>query len=273
MTARNAVTRNLIVVLGDQLNRDSLAFEQADASVDSIWMAETAAEADHVWNHKARIAIFLSAMRHFRNSLMADGWSVSYRELTTSARRDSEDTLGLAELLIRDAQRLNPQRIILVEPGEWRLKRDFQERIDELGIPLTLLPDNHFLATPEEFADHAQGRKQLRLEFFYREMRRKHQVLLDDDQPVGGKWNYDDENRGAFTKKGPQDLPKPVGFPPDSVTRQVLKVVESRFANHPGRLEDFDWPVTPQDAEAALNDFIDHRLHGLRQVPGRDVDR
>ncbi|MBL9201734.1 MAG: cryptochrome/photolyase family protein, partial [Opitutaceae bacterium] len=107
----------------------------------------------------------------------------------------------------------------------------------------------------------AAGRKQLRLEFFYREMRRKHRVLLDAaGEPEGGQWNFDPENRGSFGRDGPPRRPAPRAFPPDATTRAVLALVERRFAGHPGELARFDWPVTPAQARAALDDFIAHRL-------------
>ena len=85
---------------------------------------------------------------------------------------------------------------------------------------------------------------------FWREMRRRHDVLMDDGQPAGGKWNYDAENRRGFGKRGPGSLPPPPAFTPDAITREVLKLVEREFPQHPGDLSGFDWPVTAGDAEA-----------------------
>ena len=120
--------------------------------------------------------------------------------------------------------------------------------------------DRHFLCTHEEFAQHARGRKQLRLEYFYRELRRKHDVLMHDGKPVGGKWNYDAENRNSFGKSGPGELPAPRRFRPDAVTKNVLALVEKKFPDHPGRLADFGWPVTARQAKQALEDFVQNRL-------------
>jgi deoxyribodipyrimidine photolyase-related protein len=239
--------RNLILVLGDQLNGDSAAFDGFDHRLDAVWMAEVAAESEHVWSHKARIALFLLAMRHFRDELYERGYTVHYTELTNS-------TLG-AELS-KAVRRLRPRKVIVVEPGEWRVQEELKQAVPGLEIRT----DRHFLSTKQEFAAHARGRKQLRLEYFYREMRRKHNVLVDGDQPVGGTWNFDKDNRGAFGKDGPGLIPKPVGFKPDATTREVLELVEKRFAKHPGRLDNFDWPVTRGQATAALEDFITHRL-------------
>ncbi|MEM8864637.1 MAG: cryptochrome/photolyase family protein, partial [Planctomycetota bacterium] len=145
--------------------------------------------------------------------------------------------------------------------GEWRVQGALKDAADDLDLDLEIRPDRHFFSTPEEFAEHAEGRKQLRLEYFYRELRRKHDVLItDEDKPVGGEWNYDSKNRGTFGKEGPQSVPEAKKFKPDEITQDVLDLVEKRFENHPGSLEHFDWPVTSKEAKQALKDFIKHRL-------------
>jgi deoxyribodipyrimidine photolyase-related protein len=99
------------------------------------------------------------------------------------------------------------------------------------------------------------------MEYFYREMRVRYGILLTDTkEPEGGHWNYDAENRGAFGTDGPVDIHPPINFPPDSITRQVMALVESRFPNHPGELTHFDWPVTTEEANSLLDDFIENRL-------------
>lgn len=149
----------------------------------------------------------------------------------------------------------------MVRAGEWRVQREIESAARQAGLELETIPDGHFLSTPEEFNRHAKGRKQLGLEYFYRELRQKHRVLLDEDgAPAGGKWNLDSQNRDNFGRAGPGRAPQPPGFPPDKTTSDVLRLVEDRFASHPGRLECFDWPVTPADAYRVLDDFIRHRL-------------
>jgi deoxyribodipyrimidine photolyase-related protein len=255
--------RHLVLVLGDQLDRRSAAFDGFDASQDIVWMAEVAEESTHVWTHKARIAVFLSAMRHFRDTLVAEGVRVEYRELTRSARDTEPATLAEAlTASLRDLRTSGgvPQALVLVEPGEWRVQESLRTAARELGIPLEIRADRHFFSSREDFAEHARGRKQLRLEYFYRPLRERFGVLMDDGEPAGGQWNYDAENRGAFPKAGPGTLPAPVQFTPDAVTREVIDLVSARFASHPGNLTSFDWPVTPADARRALDDFLLHRL-------------
>ena len=254
---------NLILVLGDQLCRDSAAFDGFDRRRDRVWMAEVAEESTHVWTHKCRITVFLAAMRHFREALRKDRIDIDYTEL--SPKTTKSEPRDLAAALRASLARLEKagwscERLIVVEPGEWRVQETLREAAAQAGLPLEIRVDRHFFSSRDEFAAHARGRKQLRLEYFYRPLREKFGVLMDDGDPAGGQWNYDVENRGAFPKAGPGRLPSPVRFPPDAITRGVVDLVNTRFADHPGSVDDFDWPVTPADARAALDDFLTHRL-------------
>ncbi len=246
--------RHLVVILGDQLDRDSTALEGFDPSQDRIWMAEVPAESTHVWSHKARIALFLAAMRRFAEELRGRGWPLQYRHLEEGGAA----TLGAA--LGEDLARFGPDAVLLVRPGDFRVRTQLQAACRDAGVPLRERPDGHFLIEPEDFADWARGRREFRLEHFYRWMRRRENVLMDGDQPRGGAWNFDASNRESFGAKGPGWLPAPHRFEPDDATRAVLDLVAARFPDHPGELAEFDWPLDPAQAEAALQDFIQHRL-------------
>jgi deoxyribodipyrimidine photolyase-related protein len=247
--------RNLVLVLGDQLDPGSPAFKGYRKSSDAVWMAEVEEESNHVWSHKARIALFLSAMRHFRDGLKRKGYSVHYRELGDSGNRGA-----LEAELERAARKLEPEKLLVVEPGEYRIRESLEKTAKKLAVPLEIVSDSHFLCSREEFEEHAEGRKQLRMEFFYREMRKRNDVLMDGDYPAGGEWNFDSENRESFGREGPDDLPEAFSVEPDSVTRDVIKLVKKRFADHPGSLDRFRWPVKPDDAKKALRDFVRNRL-------------
>jgi deoxyribodipyrimidine photolyase-related protein len=254
---------HLVLVLGDQLDRGGAAFDGFDRGRDRVWMAEVAEESTHVLAHKARIAVFLSAMRHFRDALGREGIVVDYTQLAAGPTvGEPPDLAGAlrASLARAGVEGRPPERLVVVEPGEWRVQAALRGVARAAGIPLEIRPDRHFFATRDEFAAHARGRKQLRLEYFYRPLREKFGVLMDDGEPAGGRWNFDAQNRAAFPNAGPGVLPAPVRFVPDAVTRGVIDLVNSRFANHPGGLSRFDWPVTPADARAALDDFLAHRL-------------
>ena len=256
-----SATRNLILVLGDQLDPDSAAFDGFDPKRDVVWMAEVAEESTHVESSRPRIALFLAAMRHFRDALRLAKRTVDYTELDAAGNAGT-----LAGELKRAIARRKPERLVLTEAGDWRVARALEAAAEAAGVALEVRTDRHFFSTIDDFRAHAVGRKQLRLEFYYRELRRKHGVLLDaEGGPEGGEWNYDHDNRGSFGRGGPGKLPAPVSFPPDAITREVLALVARRFPKHPGRLEAFDWAVTPEDARRALKDFIQHRLADFGQ--------
>ena len=242
-----------VLVLGDQLDLHSAAFDGFDPRRDVVWMAEVAAESTKVWSVKARIAVFLAAMRHFREALREKGWRVAYHEMGAYG--------SFVEALRASVLELRPSALVMVQAGEWSVQCDLEAAGVELGVPLEVREDRHFLCTTAEFAEHARGRKQLRMEFFYREMRQRRGVLMENGGPAGGQWNFDQENRGAFGKEGPDLLRVPPRrFVPNEITREVIALVEERFAKHPGTLKDFDWPVTAAQSVEALEDFIAHRL-------------
>lgn len=248
-------TRNLVIVLGDQLDIESAAFDEFDARQDTVWMAEVAEESTHVWSHQARIVLFLSAMRHFRDELLRRQIPVHYSEL------DGDNNSGTLHGQLTSAiHQLRPQKLICVQPGEWRLSNRLTHVARTEGVEIEVRADRHFICSQEEFSRHANSRKQLRMEFFYREMRRKTGVLMDHEKPLGDAWNFDTENRQSFGKGGPGPIPKPIAFPVDRTTQHVMKLVRHRFSEHPGKLESFDWPVTRTEALLALEDFISHRL-------------
>ena len=250
--------RALVIVLGDQLHADAAVFDGFDATHDAVWMAEVAQESEHVWTSKQRIAVFLAAMRHFREAQRALGRKVHYTEL-----EDLKNTQTLAGELARALAELKPERLLMTQAGEWRVQAAVEAVAQAAGMKLEVRDDRHFFCTRADFAAHAEGRKMLRMEFFYREVRRKNKVLLDaTGEPEGGQWNYDHDNRGSFSKDGPraEKLRAPLLIPPDALTRDVLALVDRRFAQHPGALQDFAWPVTPEAARATLADFIEHRL-------------
>ncbi len=144
--------------------------------------------------------------------------------------------------------------------GGWRVLQCIKAEAEVNGLPLDIREDRHFFSSIREFAAHAKGRKSLRMEYFYREQRRRHHVLMQSDEPVGGQWNFDAANRDAFSAAGPGMVPPRTIFEPDAVTLEVIALVDNRFARHPGRLDGFAWPVTREQALQSLQAFIRERL-------------
>ncbi|MCB2030178.1 MAG: cryptochrome/photolyase family protein, partial [Rhodoferax sp.] len=184
--------RTLVIVLGDQLDHGAAAFDGFDAAMDAVWMAEVAEESTHVTSSKMRSVLFLSAMRHFAAETRAAGRSLHYTRLDDAGNRGS-----LARELQAAIERLRPARLVLTEPGEWRVLQALQAVADAAAVPLEVREDRHFYVSRRAFAGYAQNRKTLRMEYFYREQRRRHRVLMDGDAPAGGQWNFDADNRKA----------------------------------------------------------------------------
>ncbi|KQM80450.1 cryptochrome/photolyase family protein [Xylophilus sp. Leaf220] len=251
-----AELRHLVLVLGDQLDPQAAAFDGFDPARDAVWMAEVAEESTHVWSSQPRIAVFLAGMRHFAEALRAAGRPLHYRTLDDPANRGT-----LAAELSATMEASRPTRLVMTAPGDWRVLQALRGVAAAHGLPLELRPDRHFYATVQDFAAHARGRATVRMEYYYRALRQRHGVLMEaDGGPAGGQWNFDHYNRGSFGARGPQGLPVPRRFAPDALTQEVLALVRRRLGDHPGSPDAFDWPVTPQDARAALDDFVQHRL-------------
>ena len=268
--------RHLVLILGDQLDESSSAFDGFDPAQDVVLMVEAFEESTHVWSHKIRTTLFLSAMRHFAESLKQRGWSVDYRAL------DSHGDKTLADGLLAALAQHSPSAVLGVEPGDLRVRQQLEAAINTVAISarkttatapkasthsaltgIDWREDKHFLCSLPQFRKWAGASTSLRMEFFYRTMRKQYKVLVEgkaDDQPVGGQWNFDADNRKSFGKAGPQDVPKAIAYKPDAITKGVIKLVNTHFAAHPGALDEFNWPVTRAQALVALSDFISNRL-------------
>ncbi len=252
--------RNLIVALGDQLSARLPALRRAERGRDLVWMAEVAGESEYVWTAKQRVVMFLAAMRHFRDELRAEGWEVRYREI---GDEPSAGTLGAALRETLGRERFG--RVVATWPGEHRLLAELRAAVADSGHELELLEDDSFYCSAERFERHLAGRKQPRMEYFYREMRREHGVLMEGEEPCGGEWNYDASNRKPFGRAGPELLAARLRFAPDALTKSVIREVDTRFGGHPGSAGNFDWPVTREQALAALEHFVESELERFGQ--------
>ena len=239
------------IVLGDQLSPNLPTLNALNRNTDRVVMAELAEEASYVKHHQQKVALIFSAMRHFARDLQEAGWRVDYYRYGEHEFPDFET------LLTATAQ--DAEEVVVTHCGEYRL----QQRIDThwhkaCGIPVTCLDDNRFLCSTAFFWQWASSKKQLRMEFFYREMRRHTGLLMEGDEPVGGQWNFDSNNRQPY--KGKTPLPPVLTFDRDGTDEEVLALVGEQFADHMGSLERFQWGTTSAQAQQALDHFIEHRL-------------
>lgn len=247
------MVRNIVLILGDQLSPSLAALSDSDPATTVVLMAEVMEEASYVAHHKKKIAFVFSAMRHFAEQLRHDGWTVDYVTLC-----DPGNSGSLRGEVARARARHGDCRVTVTEPGEWRLMQDMRHWSET-----RILPDTRFIASHAEFERWADGRRTLRMEYFYRDMRRRTGLLMTRDsdgteQPEGGQWNFDQDNR----KPAPADarMLRPPRFAPDRITTEVIALVASRFADNFGSLDDYWFGATRDDALVALAWFCAHAL-------------
>jgi deoxyribodipyrimidine photolyase-related protein len=245
---------HLVLILGDQLTPHISSLEGADPATTTILICEVAAEATYVKHHKRKIAFLFSAMRHFAEELRSEGWTVDYVQLD-----DPENSCSFTGEVARAMARHGATSLTVTEPGEWRVLGEMQAWEDLLGIPVTITPDTRFIASHAEFEAWAEGRKALRMEYFYRDMRRKTGLLMEGDDPAGGQWNFDHDNRKPASG-GSLLMPHPLRHAPDAITQEVLALVVDRFADHFGSLDDYWFGATREQAEAAFAHFLKSAL-------------
>lgn len=242
----------LIVILGDQLSPALSALREADKD-DIFLLAEVKQEASYVKHHKHKIILLFSAMRHFAEVLRQQDNKVIYLQY--------QQGFSSLTAAVKHSLKQHPQLkgIMLTECGEYRLKQEIASWQQTFQLPLDMLEDDRFLCNATMFSKWADGRKQLRMEYFYREMRRYTGLLLDNKkQPLGGQWNFDKANR----KAPPADLKAvaPLQFKPDEITAEVIELVAEHFADHPGSADNFCYAVTGKQARQAFNHFVSEQL-------------
>ena len=242
----------LRVILGDQLTADLATLADA-APGDVILLMEVRDECTYVRHHAKKIVLILSAMRHFAAELTARGLTVDYVRLD-----DPGNIHSFRGEVLRAGARHAATRIVVTEPGEWRVLRDMRTWHEAAGCEVEIRDDDRFLCSIRQFRGWAAGRRSLRMEFFYREMRRQYDVLMDGDLPAGERWNFDPENRKKLPARHP--VPAAPHFEPDDITREVMDLVAAQFGEHFGTPDGFAFPVTSAQARAGLADFVAHRL-------------
>lgn len=241
------------VILWDQLTKNISSLHGCDMQKDMVLIGESLSDFTHVKHHKKKIAFLLSAMRHFARELEDTGYQITYVKL-------GDEQVGgsikdwVTQLLKQDVF----DRVIVTHPSEYRVLKDVQSWQDSLSVPVEIREDDRFFCSLDAFSSWASGSKQLRMEYFYRKMRKDHDILMDGTDPVGGKWNYDLQNRK--TPKGDLHVPTPYVGKIDEITKDVLSLVGRQFGDHFGDLEPFYFAVTRKDAVDVLDKFINERL-------------
>jgi deoxyribodipyrimidine photolyase-related protein len=236
-----------IWVLGDQLWAEQAALQSCwdqHAQTPVILIESLRHVQEHPY-HCQKLVLVWSAMRHFAQELQQSGWAVDYLE--------AEDFETPLKQWIEQKQ-ITELRVMA--PND----RPFLYLIQSLKLPckIVLIPNNHFLWSDTDFAQWAKQRKRLLMEDFYREGRQRFQILMVGDQPAGGRWNFDKENRKP--PKGKLNTPEALRFEPDQITQAVIEKVRALPFWTYGKLDPFHWAVTREQALQALDRFIEDCL-------------
>jgi deoxyribodipyrimidine photolyase-related protein len=219
-------------------------------------MAEDWGLCTRVRHHQQKLVLFLAAMRCHAQDLESDGWAVDYRRLDPS---DGREYCQRLEQAIVDG---GYEQLIHFEVEDRFMEQDLDRLVQRLGIQRNVLSSPGFLTPRRTFDDYLERHQRPFMASFYREQRQRLGVMLDlDGKPRGGKWSFDADNR----RKLPADIDPPSlpGITRNKVVQTVIAEVGKHFPDHPGDAADFRWPVTRQDADRWMQDFVAHRLEGF----------
>jgi len=245
---------NLIHILGDHLSPSHGALHDCDPTDTTILFAEVRHENEKVWSHKVRSTFFLSTMRHRALELAEAGWTVVYVSLDAgfSTFTDVYELLCISQHI---------DTLWVQEAGEYSVEHSLQSYANDHGLTLKWVEDDKFYTSRADFRKYADGKKQLRMEMFYRKQRHAFDILMDDPKtPHGGAWNFDKQNRGTFGRKGPDAIPPQKQFLPDDITKEVMALIDEQLPKSVGKHDHFDWPVTRQGSLEAMAYFMEHLL-------------
>ncbi len=242
--------QSLILILGNQLfPPEHLAAYRGSP----VFMAEDPGLCTHVYHHQQKLVLILSAMRAYAQELRNAGFEVCYRELEPHSEQSFEQRLR------EHAHELNVRRLIHFEIENKGIERRILDLAAQERWDRTELSSAMFVTSREDFKQLSGSEKNLRMASFYQRQRKRLNVLLDDQgKPVGGQWSFDAENRRKLPKS--VDPPAVTFAKPSAGVGEVIDLVSTHFAGHPGDAREFWWPVTRGDARAWLQEFLHWRF-------------
>ncbi|HEC73289.1 MAG TPA: cryptochrome/photolyase family protein [Methylophaga aminisulfidivorans] len=246
-----ASTLNLI--LGDQLNWDSLIWQDVDKDNDLFWMAEVKQASTNPTSNINRTVFFLAAMRHFAEDIQDKNYSLLYSEL-----KDGFDSFSDALTNTLRQHAISKARGVL--PGDYQVMQEIEHCLKQHSIEIEWIEDNHFIAKRGEFKQWLSERKQPTMEYWYRHLRKSRRILMVDGKPVGDKWNFDKNNRTSFTSSGPDNIPNAPNYAVDDVSQSVINDIDTYLPSLGGNIDEFNWPITRRQALYQLRHFIDNCL-------------
>ncbi|WP_299529393.1 cryptochrome/photolyase family protein [Ulvibacterium sp.] len=242
----------LRLILGDQLNPEHSWFNQTDDSIVYL-MAELRQETDYVKHHIQKVVAFFFSMRNFAKELEKKGHKVIYLKIG-----DPENPHDLEKLVMMHMKRAGAEKFEYQLPDEYRLDSQLQSICQKLGVDTQSFDTEHFYTARHELENFFKGKQQLVMESFYRMMRKKHDILMVNGQPQGGKWNFDQSNRKKWKGTPPIPQEKRFGVDVSAVVQQIRSSGVETFGN----LDEtnFHWPVSRRDCLLTLQYFCQHLI-------------
>ncbi|MFK7780847.1 cryptochrome/photolyase family protein [Psychroserpens sp.] len=244
--------KTLRLILGDQLNIKHSWFKKSDDSI-VYCLFEMRQETDYVKHHVQKVIGFFAAMRQFAEVLKSNGHHVVYYKIN-----DSNNKQNLLDNLNQLIQDFNIEHFEFILPDEYRLDKQLHTFTDQLHISYTSNSAEHFYTNRNDLADFFEGKKQYLMENFYRDMRKKHDILMIAGQPEGGKWNYDKSNRNKW--KGEVKIPSYKWF--NNNVKEVVSDIKKAKIITFGKFKNdtFNYPITRAQAIDQLKYFCEELL-------------
>lgn len=242
----------LRVILNDQLSLDISSLQDVDKSKDQVLLVEDLDYYQHVKHHKQKLILLIAAQRKFAQKLEEQDFKVVYKKLTNTTK-----SLNIWDELDKLASQKKPKRIVITHPSEYHVLQKLIKFKSKTKIPVEILEDDSFISSIEEFKEFAKDKKNLTMEFFYRKLRQKHNVLMENGVPIGGKYNYDAQNRKPPAKN--LKAIKPYQVKLDQIVSEVIQLVQDKFKDHFGSI-DFKYATSREQALRVLTKFIQEKL-------------
>ncbi|WGH74274.1 cryptochrome/photolyase family protein [Tenacibaculum tangerinum] len=245
------MSKTLRIILGDQLNIEHSWYKETDDNT-VYALFEMKQETSYVKHHIQKVVGFFLAMRNFANALREQGHRVAYMKI--SDKKNKHQLIENIEQLVKEH---HITAIHYQEPDEFRLDAQLQKGLKKIGLPLKVYTTEHFYTTRNELEKFSKDRKKTVMEDFYRYMRKKHQILVEGDKPVGGQWNYDKNNR----KKWNAEVLIPLPYEPRNNCKQILQEIkEAGITTFGERTAVFNYPISRKQAKAQLDYFCKELL-------------
>ncbi len=246
-------TKQLRLILGDQLNENHSWFSRVDEDVIYL-IAEMHQEANYVKHHIQKVTAFFAAMAEFTDNLREKGHKVIYLTLDDTAKIGDIKELIHQQIAQHQSQSFSYQR-----PDEFRLRQELQSLAEQLSVDTFEVDSEHFLLPFAELPEHFKANSHVRMENFYRYMRKRFSILMEDTKPVGGAWNFDANNRKSFKTSDIKAIPKPLVFD-NSAQPYLTRIKQHNIATIGNEASDVAYPINRRQSLSLLTFFCQTQL-------------